>query len=83
MGLEKQSVSVCVAGIAMFCTGGVGQVAQNGGKIPRFCIVSAIIAESRENGRFSTVRTPAAAKNQKKIKLAILFDWNILVGIDF
>lgn len=54
MGLEMQSVSFCVAGIAMFCTGGVGQVAQNGGKIPRFCIVSAIIAESSENGRFST-----------------------------
>ena len=78
MGLETQSVSFCVAGIAMFCTGGVGQVAQNGGKIPRFCIVSAIIAESRENGKFSTGRattaTVAAEKIRKKIKLAILFD---------
>ena len=87
MGLETQSVSFCVAGIAMFCTGGVGQVAQNGGKIPRFCIVSAIIAESSENGGFSTgwatTTTTTAAKNQKKIKLAIFFDWNILVGIDF
>ena len=54
MGLETQSVSFSVAGIAMFFTGGVGQVAQNWGKIPRFCIVSAIIAESSENGRFST-----------------------------
>lgn len=83
MGLETQSVSFCVAGIAMFCIGGVGQVAQNGGKIPRFCIVSAIIAESRENGRFSTFRTTTTAKKSEKIKLAILFDWNILVGIDF
>lgn len=66
MGLETQSVSFCVAGIAMFCIGGVGQVAQNGGKIPRFCIVSAIIAESRENGRFSTGQATTAAKNQKK-----------------
>ena len=48
MGLETQSVSFCVAGIAMFCTG----VAQNGGKIPRFCIVSAIMAETRKNGSF-------------------------------
>ena len=57
MGLETQSVSFCVAGIAMFCTGGVGQVAQNGGKIPRFCIVSAIIAESRKNGRLPSGST--------------------------
>ena len=66
MGLETQSVRFCVAGIAMFCTWGVGQVAQNGGKIPRFCIVSAIIAESRENGRFPRVEPPPQPKKSEK-----------------
>ena len=66
MGLETQSVSFCVAGIAMFCTGEVGQVAQNGGKIPRFCIVSAIIAESSENGRFPRFDPPPQPKKSEK-----------------
>ena len=66
MGLETQSVSFCVAGIAMFCTGGVGQVAQNGGKIPRFCIVSAIIAESRKMAGFQVVRPTTTTKKSEK-----------------
>ena len=75
MGIEKQSVSFCVAGIAMFCTGGVGQVAQKVGKISRFCIVSAIIAESCKNGRLPSGSTHHHhQKIRKKIKLAILFD---------
>ena len=83
MGLEMQSVSFCVTGIAMFCTGGVGQVAQNGGKIPRFCIVSAIIAESCENGRFPRGEPPPQPKkNQKKSNsqfCLIKIFWQVLI----